>query len=130
MKKIMMALALLIAAVSVNAETYKFKTNAFALKQRTNYGWTEWSDWEHSDMLVVINSDRDVINVYSQSTQEYDIVEYLGEEKDRDGRSVKFLCVNEDGLRCHIRLRIQNDGSEQLYVDFNDVMWVYSMVER
>ena len=29
-----------------------------------------------------------------------------------------------------IRLRIAPDGNAQLYVDFNDVIWVYNMVRQ
>ena len=116
-----------------SAQTYKFMTQQFAFKyyDEQRYRWTDWSDWESSNMLVVISLDRSVISIYSQKTQEYDIVEYQGEEDDRDGgTSVKFLCVNEDGLRCNIRLRVQSDGQKQLYVDFNDMMWVYSIVNK
>lgn len=130
MKKIMMVFAFLFAVLGTNAQTYKFKTYAFAYKQLASFGWTDWTDWQQSEMLVVISLDRGVINVYSRDTQEYDIVEYEGEERDREGNSMKFLCVNEDGLRCNIRLRTQNDGNRQLYVDFSDVMWVYGLTER
>ena len=82
-------------------------------------------------MLVVINLDRNIINIYSEERQDYDIYEYLGEESDSDGgNSLKLNCVNKDGLRCQVRLRIQSDGSKQLYVDFNDMMWVYGLRDR
>ena len=130
MKKIMMVFAFLLTVMSMDAQTYKFKTTAFAYKTLGHYGWSRWTDWEQSSMLVVINADRDVITVYSQDPQEYDIIDYQGEERDSNGKSIRYLCVNEDGLRCNIRLRKQYDGSIQLYVDFNDVMWVYSLTER
>ena len=130
MKKIMMVFAFLLTVMSMDAQTYKYKTTAFAYKTLGNHGWSRWTDWEQSSMLVVINADRDVITVYSQDPQEYDIIDYQGEERDSNGKSIRYLCVNEDGLRCNIRLRKQYDGSIQLYVDFNDVMWVYSLTER
>ena len=72
-----------------------------------------------------------IINIYSDKIQEYDIYEYTGEENDDDGgSSFLFQCVNKDGLRCQVRLRVQSDGSKQLYVDFNDAMWVYGLEER
>lgn len=122
-----------LSSVTTDAQTYKYQTTSFAYKTYDYQWkrWTEWSDWENSSMLVVISLDREVISIYSQSIQEYDIVEYQGEERDSDGgESVKFLCVNEDGLRCNIRLRTQRDGQRQLYVDFSDMMWVYSIVDR
>lgn len=116
---------------AVKAQTYKYYTTCFAYKYYENYGWTDWSEWERSHMLVVISTDRNIINIYSDKIQEYDIYEYTGEENDDDGgSSFLFQCVNKDGLRCQVRLRVQSDGSKQLYVDFNDAMWVYGLEER
>jgi hypothetical protein len=131
MKKIIALIILLISVCSLSAQTYKYYTNSFAYKYYENNRWTDWSDWERSHVLVVISIDRNIINIYSETMQEYDIYEYTGEEKDgKGGSSFLFQCVNKDGLRCQIRLRIQSDGSKQLYVDFNDCMWVYGIEER
>lgn len=93
--------------------------------------WTEWSDWESSHMLVVISMDRQVINIYSEELQEYDIYEYIGEESDSGGgRSLKFNCVDRDGLRCQVRIRVMSDGQQQLYVDYSDVIFVYGIEEK
>lgn len=82
-------------------------------------------------MLVVLSLDRNIINIYSDEMQEYDIYDYAGEEHDDSGgSSIKFNCVNKDGLRCQIRLRVQSDGSKQLYVDFSDCILVYGLDER
>mgnify|MGYP003293008089 CR=1 FL=1 len=131
MKKVIFFLSLMLMPLLCTAQTYKFKTDSFAYKTNNNGRWSNWSDWEDSSMLVVINTDRDVITIYSKETQEYDIVENLGTEKDREGgEQLKFLCVNEDGARCHIRIRVQKDGQRQLYVDFSDIMFVYGITDR
>ena len=131
MKKLLFILILIFSICAVKAQTYKYYTTCFAYKYYENYGWTDWSEWERSHMLVVISTDRNIINIYSDKIQEYDIYEYTGEESDDDGgSSFLFQCVNKDGLRCQVRLRVQSDGSKQLYVDFNDAMWVYGLEER
>ena len=131
MKKLLFILILIFSICAVKAQTYKYYTTCFAYKYYENYGWTDWSEWERSHMLVVISTDRKIINIYSDKIQEYDIYEYTGEENDDDGgSSFLFQCVNKDGLRCQVRLRVQSDGSKQLYVDFNDAMWVYGLEER
>ena len=131
MKKLLFILILIFSICAVKAQTYKYYTTCFAYKYYENYGWTDWSEWERSHMLVVISTDRNIINIYSDKIQEYDIYEYTGEENDDDGGSSFLLqCVNKDGLRCQVRLRVQSDGSKQLYVDFNDAMWVYGLEER
>lgn len=131
MKKLLFILILIFSICAVKAQTYKYYTTCFAYKYYENYRWTDWSEWERSHMLVVISTDRNIINIYSDKIQEYDIYEYTGEENDDDGgSSFLFQCVNKDGLRCQVRLRVQSDGSKQLYVDFNDAMWVYGLEER
>ena len=85
-------------ACALMAQTYKLQTYSFSSRSKNSYGvWSDWSKWEASDMLVVINQDKDRITIYS------------------------------NGLRCGIRLRAQADGSLQLYVDYNDAMWVYGI---
>ncbi len=116
--------------LGVDAQTYKYKTTAFAYREVVNNTWTDWTDWEPSSILVVISLDREIVTIYSQETQEYDIIEYQGNEEDDNGSTIKLLCVNEDGLRCNVRLRTQTDGERQLYVDFSDCMWVYNLEDR
>ena len=46
-----------------------------------------------------------------------------------DDETLKFQCVNEDGLKCFVRfviLKSQN-GRKQLYVDFADMSWMYNI---
>ena len=126
MKKIVSLMMLLIVALPSVAEVIKYKATSFALKtyDYNRERWTDWTDWETCNILVVVDSDKDLITVYSQQTQEYDIIEYLGEEEDNGGALVRFNCVDQDGGKCNVRLRVQNDGQQQLYVDYNDASWV------
>lgn len=131
MKRFLLTLILAVTVCLGFAETYKYRATSVSLKTYEYGRWSKWSDWEDVNILVVINGDKDVITIYSKSTQEYDIVEYLGEEDDNDGGTqIKWLCVNEDGSRCHIRIRQQSDGQLQLYVDFSDLMFVYNIESR
>jgi hypothetical protein len=93
------------------------------------YRWSKWSEWENSSVLIVINTETERITIYSKATQIYDIVEYEGKERDYDGdTTLSCYCVNKDGLTCRIRL-VGNPqiGRNQLYVDFDDMSWVYNV---
>ena len=134
MKKLFFAVFVLLFGVigEVEAQTYKFYSTDFAYKAKSDYGyWSDWSDWEPSHCLVTISLDRDVINIYSPSPQEFDVYDYRGESEDRSGGStLELACVDQDGLRCTIRLRVQEDSTPQLYVDYNNVMYVYCLEYR
>lgn len=111
-----------------SAEVHKFKTTDFAYRTCDDDGdWSNWSDWEESSMLVVINIDEDEITIYSNETQEFDIYEYEGtDDSDKSDITMTMNCVDTDGLRCQIRLRTYEEG-EQLYVDYNNIMYVYNL---
>jgi hypothetical protein len=133
MKKVLLSVLLVFGVLlSANAETYKFYSTDFAYKIKDSDGyWGEWSDWEKSHCLITISTDRDVINIYSQTPQEFDIYETVGESSDDDeGETIEFKCVDADGLRCHIRIRKQKDGVLQMYVDYDDIMYVYCLEKR
>ena len=116
---------------NLNAQTYKYYSTDFAIKAKNEYGyWSDWSDWEPCKCLVIINFERNVINIYSKEPQEFDIYEDVGEEKDREGSSFSLKCVDKDGLRCSVRFRMQNNGVLQLYVEYNDIMYVYCLIKR
>ncbi len=120
-----------ITFTNAKAQTSKFYSTDFAYKTKSNYGyWSEWSDWEPSKCLITISLDRDVINIYSRVPQEFDIYEIVGEKEDESGSSYIVKCVDADGLRCHIRLRRQNNGVLQLYIEYNDIIYVYCLTEK
>lgn len=130
LKRVLLLTLLFLSFAQVQAEVVKLKATSFAYMTQTNYGWTDWTDWESCNILVVVNVDKDIITIYSNETQEYDIVEELDSETDSKSISYKFLCVNEDGNRCHVRLRVLDSGQMQLYIDFSDARWVYNVEER
>lgn len=131
MKRFVLLSLLVFSFVFASAQTYKFNAYELSYRYVDDYGyWTDWSDWEDTSILVVISLDREVVSIYSQETQEYDIYNYEGESNDSNGETMTFNCVNEDGLRCDMRIRVQNDGIKQLYIDFSDMSWVYNLRDR
>lgn len=133
MKRKAILLFMLFVSIVANAQTYKFNSTEFSTRiKKSNGNWTEWTDWEDSSVLIVMSLDRSKINIYSEKVQEYDIYDFGNDtETDKEGGSTWTLrCVNEDGLRCAVRLRKQSNGILQLYVDFRDMSWVYNIKER
>lgn len=115
----------------VNAQTTKYYSTDFAYKVKNDYGqWSDWSKWESSRCLITISLDRNVINIYSEEPQEFDIYDSEGNVTDSDGESLILNCVDKNGLRCAVRLRVQNNGIFQLYVEYNDVIFVYCIEKR
>lgn len=134
MKKIPILLLFFFSGVvNVDAEVVKFKTTSVSYMTHDDLtGWSDWSTWEPTEMLVVIDADRDLVTIYSENPQEFDVIDTIEENEydNEGGTSTTFLVVDEDGLRCHLRFRVQSDNSLQLYIDYNDFRYVYNLEGR
>ncbi len=129
-KLVLMFLFAFVSILSIEAQTYYYRTTGFAMKHVNSYGsWTNWTDWEKSDMLVTIDYDNDIVRIYSPRRQTYQITNYVRRYTDSSGGSqVEFYFIDQDGDRGSMRFRIETNGNSQLYVEFNDIMWVYNLV--
>ena len=135
MKKFLTALMLImtlsvIIPQEIKAQVYTYRTTAYAYKKVNSYGnWTNWSDWQDSDMTMVINFNTDVVTIYSPTTQRYKITKFIRNFTDNSGgKQVEFAFVDQDGDKGHMRLRIEKNGSSQVYIDFSNICWVYCVV--
>lgn len=131
MKKLFLLVAMLFAFFTANAQVLKFQTTEFAYRQKNDAGkWMEWTDWDESSLLVVINFEKNRVSIYSNTPQEYDIFDYDEGVEENDGSKTYTLkCIDKDGDRSNLRIRF-TDGVVQLYVDYDDFMFVYNMVMK
>jgi hypothetical protein len=117
---------------TVYSQVIKYKADGISIKTKNEYTnqWSEWSKWEEVNILITIDPSIQRIKIFSKADQVYDIIQSYGESTDKDGdKTYKWQCVNEDGRKCIIRLvRLYSvEGKTQLYIDFADMMWVYSI---
>ena len=132
MKKLLITLSLLLTSIVVSAQINWYRTTEFAIKFKEydayiGYYWSDWTDWERCELNVTFDLSRDIITIYSKETQIYRVLYTDSEPYDSNGKQVKFKVRDQDGDYGHVRLRVQNNGASQIYVDFNDVKWVYNV---
>ena len=105
--------------------------NTYAVGIRNSYGTIAWGDWERCKVMLTIDFDNDYIKVYSDKEQNYVIIDTSDPYRDKSGGSnIDCTAIDEEGIECTVRLRVQRDGTAQLYAFYNDVAWVYSGLER
>lgn len=131
MKKFLVFTLLLFASVFAShayAEVLKLKAYSFSARSTDRYGnWSDWADWSDCNILVVIGEDSRV-KIYSKETQEYDVISSEEEVSDHQGGTVtEYHCIDKDGLRCSLRLRVEKDANIQLYVDYDNLSFVYNV---
>lgn len=136
MKKFLLMFLFIIFSTNVIlAETEWYKTTSIAIKYKkynsynNSYYWTDWSDWEECVCLMTIDFDNDIINIYSNKTQIYKILATENSPYDSSGKQIKFKIIDQDNDVGYLRLRIENNGNSQIYIDFSDIMWVYNVIK-
>lgn len=132
MKKILLIFMLLFTmsfTSTISADTYIYKTTGFAYKQLNDYGvWTNWTPWQNSDMVMTIDFDNSIVKIYSPQPQVYIITKYVREYTDSDGgKQIEMKFVDQDEDYGTMRLRIEQNGNSQIYIDFANIMWVYNV---
>lgn len=123
MKKLVTLFLLILIPVIGVCETIHYQSNEFAFKVADGY----WSNWEKINVFISIDTDRDLIIIHTNQPQRYKIIEYMGEYEDnKGGYQIKFKIIDQDGDIGIIRIRRQANGVAQLYIEYSDIMWVYS----
>lgn len=124
-KYILLLFLMLFVGINANSQTIlRFRTTAYAQKVQPY----NWSEWQNSNMIVTFNLRNDIITIQSPKPQIYKIYDSYEEIYDNGGKSIRYPVVDQDGDYGHLRLRIENNGNSQLYVDFSNISWVYNLV--
>lgn len=112
-----------------NTQVYKATSYAFA---EIYYGDYNWSDWNKCNIQIVFSMSNDIVTIYSKKKQTYKIVDVLNDgEVVTDytgGQTLGFVVIDQDYDKGHMRLRVESNGNSQIYIDFNDVAWVYNVI--
>lgn len=126
MKKLVLMLMMLFTlscnVIAQNVQWYQTTEFAFKLE-----GY-DWSDWQKAEIGVKMDLSQDKITIYSDNVQIYRVIATLDPPYDPNGQQVKFKVIDQDGDYGHLRLRIENSGNSQIYIDFSDISWVYNVV--
>jgi len=131
-KSVCICIILIILSLNTFSQVTKYKSTSFSFKTKNEntLRWSKWSEPESAEILITIDLTSDRIKIFSEEEQVYDIIQYYKMTTDvDDDETLKFQCVNEDGLKCFVRfviLKSQN-GRKQLYVDFADMSWMYNI---
>jgi hypothetical protein len=130
MKKFLILIVCLFSFVTIsNAQVVNwFKATSFSYRYVDDYGyWTNWSKWEECNIRIQFLYSKDVIIIYSNKTQNYKIINMVEPPYDPNGVTVKYQVYDSDGDYGYIRLRVEDNGNSQIYVDFNNISWVYNV---
>lgn len=129
MKKFLCTFFLMCVSIMAMAQTYTFRATEIAIKTKSAYGWSKWSEWQKSNVYILINCDTEVISIESNVRQVYRILRDNGSYIDREGcRTFSLRFIDHDNDLGTMRLRVDPNGTNQIYIDFANMMWVYNVI--
>lgn len=123
-KKILALLSFCIMTTICFGQVQWYRATSFASKTVNS---SYWSAWEASNVQMMFNLTTDQIVIYSPVTQRYNVIRQVEAPYDNSGTQVRFLVTNSGGYYGYVRLRIENNGNSQVYVDFTDGSIVYNV---
>ena len=112
------------------SQTYKFATSGFSVLEKNEKGkWGKWTDLELVNLLVTLDTDKSRIIVYSQAIQLFEIVDYLPHEENETDGVYSFTCKDNNGEDCTLSIitRKNQDNRKQLYINYDDRIFVYNI---
>lgn len=131
MKSIKYLFLVLFLSLSVaQAQQFRFKTTGFMVSEKTKFGeWSVWSKFQKSEMVVVLDADKDRIVVYSEALQLFNIVKYYDKKETKEGNVVSFLCIDNSGIECDVSIFTRKDKNnlKQLYIYYDQRVIAYNM---
>jgi hypothetical protein len=113
------------------SQNYKFKTSGFSVLEKTEKGkWGKWSDLDLVNILVTLDTNKNRIVVYSQIIQLFEIIDYQPIEENDTDIVYSFTCRDNVGLDCTVSIitRKKQDNRKQLYINYEDQIIVYNIV--
>jgi hypothetical protein len=123
MKKFILIFALLLGLTTMRAQNVSYVT-AYEVAIKIDGCWSEWQPCK---VPIKVDLDNDKITIYSNEVQIYSVIGDAETPPDNNGQQIAFIVIDQDGDRGRFRFRVQNNGVKQVYVDFNNISWCYSV---
>lgn len=129
-KHILLIFTMCCAFCCAEAQTTWYRATQFAEAAVYNGNYI-WSDWYSSSVKLKIDWDNDIVVIYSPKTQAYVITSVVRtlHTDSKGGKEAEFRVVDQDGDKGKLRLRFDPYGNSQIYIDFSNVAWVYTVVK-
>lgn len=130
MKKLIFITIFLLIGVLSNAQILKFESEAVSYRtfDVQNNKFDEWKEWEPTKVLIVVNLDKETVDIWSKYEQHYKLGDLINTVIDEDRKSYLFDSVDEDFKSCIVELaKTPSTGVTSIYIRWSNLQIVYQM---
>ena len=121
MKKVLIIFAMIIATLSINAQTYWKKTDRLNIDY--GYGYT---GWKYCTVDVKIDIDNSRIVIYSKENQIFDITSSSTYDY-TDYRLIRCNANDTHYVNCILDIYIYNSGNWYMKLYYNNIEYKYRL---
>lgn len=91
--------------------------------------WQDWSDWRECYIEIVLDTDSNSITLHSKNIEKvFKIDPSFRKIKDNNSITTLYTVLKSENNCLYIRFRIQRDGVKQIYIDYEDIIYVYNLI--
>jgi|SRR5690554_4683611 len=128
-KRLSVIIALFFCGYGVFGQVTKFRAQQFAFKYyQENAGWTEWSDWEETSLLITYNSNTIRIAIHEDPVRTFDIIASEVDTNEAGDRILHMNCIGENGDEVLFKMVYDVNYNMQFYIDYGKVVIVYNVI--
>jgi hypothetical protein len=131
MKKLLLLSILFLFTQIAITQTMRIRVDNYAYSFITNDVKESWSDWETTDLLILMNLDDKTIKIDNEFGDKFYLRVLVngGNKEDEDGDIYKYFqytCFDQNNVECGIIINSWNDFNLfHLYVYYSNVRYVY-----
>ena len=123
MKKLILLITILISTISINAKTYEYISNGFAVDFLDGYGYGKWIP---AEIGVDINILGGSIVIYSSEIQKFKVIDYKLYSF-KTYHKIEMSTEDSNLLSCAIELFEYHNGYTYIKIIYNNVMYKYRL---
>ncbi len=129
MKHLYILLFVLISAFS-QAQTIKHRAThqAFKTSDVITEKFGQWSEWEKTDVIVIIDVKWQTLTIYDSPKKIYNILEEIEQREFTDKSTIVFDALDENNTKCVVELVHYETGKNQLYIRWSNFQLVYQII--
>ena len=133
MKKVwfqILVILLLVNAVNMSAQILRYKATSFSVLEKTSKNnWGDWSEFEPSTVVIVVDAKKSRIVFNSREIQLFKIMSFGEPIVSKNAETLILNCIDNDRGSCTIIIvtKKNEDDRVQFYVNYDDVKMVYNV---
>jgi hypothetical protein len=108
----------------------ELKADKFSFRELKDSTWTQFSDWQDTNVNVIINNDPNRIEIFDDPKLTYTILSENSETKtEKDERVLSYNCEDGDCNKCHIIMIEKTNKNIYLVIYYTNMNFIYNVIE-